>query len=63
MKAEMVNVATEVTEFLRDDYREFTQLFLIYRGAADEVTFWRPGALLKARWMVKQIYSLKLALN
>ena len=23
MKAEMVNVATEVTEFLRDDYREF----------------------------------------
>ena len=59
----MVSVATDVTEFLRDDYREFTQLFLVYLGAADEVTFRRPEALHKAHWMAKLIYSLKLAVN
>ena len=59
----MVECAGQVLEFVRDDYHEFTELSLLYLGAGDkEVTFLRPGALHKARWMAKLIYMLKIAL-
>ena len=55
--------ATEAIDVVRDDYREFTQLALVYLDANDSVvTFQRPCALHKARWMAKLIYTLKIAL-
>ena len=63
MKVRAIARATEQVEFLRDDYREFTELTLVYLSASNgEMTFRRPGALHKARWMAKLIYSLKIAL-
>jgi len=62
MRNETIACATKVTEFLRDDYREFAELSLLFLGAPLEVHFRRPGALHKARWMAKLVYSLKLAL-
>jgi len=63
MKQEAIAHAAKEVEFLRDDYHEFTELSLIYLSAyKDEVTLHRPGALHKARWMAKLIYSLKIAL-
>jgi len=63
LKNEVVIRVSEQVEFLRDDYREFTELSLVYLSASkDEVSFRRPGALHKARWMAKLIYSIKIAL-
>jgi len=63
MRAETIAYASEVLEFVREDYLEFTELSLFFLGAKDgEVGFRRPGALHKARWMAKVIYSLKIAL-
>ena len=63
MKEEVVSLAAEQVEFLRDDYREFTELSLLYLSSTKgEVTFQRPGALHKARWMAKLIFCLKIAL-
>jgi len=63
MRAETITGAAEVTEFARDNYREFTELSLVFLGAAEgEVNFCRPGALHKTRWMAKVIYSLTIAL-
>ncbi|KAK5925702.1 hypothetical protein CgunFtcFv8_018206 [Champsocephalus gunnari] len=46
---------------------EFMQPCLVYLGADSAahtpVTFQRPGALHKARWMAKLLYTLKLALQ
>jgi hypothetical protein len=64
MKVGAIARATEQVEFLRDDYREFTELTLVYLSAYNgEMTFRRPGALHKARWMAKLIYRLKIALS
>ena len=63
MKGETIAIAAEEVEFLRDDYKEFTELTLLYLASEKHaVTFKRPGALHKARWMAKLIYTLKIAL-
>lgn len=49
----------------RDDYREFAELCTVFLDGETEdhpVTFKRPGALHKARWMAKLIYSIKICL-
>ena len=49
----------------RDDYLEFVDLctvFLDGEVAEHQITFKRPGALHKARWMAKLLYSIKLCL-
>jgi hypothetical protein len=48
----------------RDDYRELLQLGLLFLGAAlpADATIHQPGALHRARWMAKLIYSLKIYL-
>jgi hypothetical protein len=51
--------------FRRDDYKEFADLCLLFLDGeveGDKVTFKRPGALHKARWMAKLIYSIKICL-
>jgi len=63
LKDDVIAVATGKVEFLRDDYREFTELSLLYLSSSkDTMIFQRPGALHKARWMAKLIYSLNIAL-
>ncbi|KAJ8373704.1 hypothetical protein SKAU_G00042840 [Synaphobranchus kaupii] len=66
LRAELTVCAAGVLDYKRGDYREFVQLCLVYLGAAGAaqtpVTFQRPGALHKARWMAKLLYTLKLAL-
>ncbi|KAJ4925994.1 hypothetical protein JOQ06_008179, partial [Pogonophryne albipinna] len=66
LRAELVRCAKEVTDHKRGDYREFVQLCLVFLDTGGEeqtaVTFQRPGALHKARWMAKLLYTLKLAL-
>uniref|UniRef100_A0A2S2PCY9 Uncharacterized protein n=1 Tax=Schizaphis graminum TaxID=13262 RepID=A0A2S2PCY9_SCHGA len=48
----------------RDDYKELLQLSLIFLGdeTAKDFKIRRPGALHRARWMAKLIYSLKIFL-
>lgn len=48
----------------RDDYKELLQLSLIFLGDenAKDFKIRRPGALHRARWMAKLIYSLKIFL-
>ena len=52
--------------FTRGDYKELVNLVLLYlsdNGADCNFTgFNRPGALHKARWMAKMIYTLKIDL-
>jgi len=46
----------------RDDYRELLELALIYMGHGPPrgVHLTKPGAMHRARWMAKAIYSLKI---
>src|SRR6218665_3991781 len=48
----------------RDDYRELFELSLIYMGHIPprDIHLVAPGAMHRARWMAKAIYSLKLFL-
>ena len=49
----------------RGDYKELVSLTLLYLNADEdghEVKFQKPGALHKARWMSKLIYSIKIDL-
>ena len=65
-KADVITLANEQVEILRDDYHEFTELALVYLSAAkgeDLVTFRKPVAPRKAMWIAKLIYSLKIALS
>jgi hypothetical protein len=50
-------------QFVRCDYKELVELTLLYlSGDGNDTTFNRPGALHKARWMAKLLYSLKIVL-
>ena len=44
---------------IRDDYKEFLQLALIFIGA-EKYNFCTPGATSNARWMSKALYSFKI---
>lgn len=48
----------------RADYREVLELTIIYLGGVPVrgVSFRRPGALHRARWMARVIYAIKLTL-
>ena len=50
----------------RDDYRELLKLWMISLGhkqpGGKAISFIQPGALHRARWMAKLIYSIKIFL-
>ena len=50
------------TEQPRDDYREFLELAVIFLGDVPErgVRLQMPGAMHRARWMARVIYSIKM---
>ncbi|KAK6183335.1 hypothetical protein SNE40_010836 [Patella caerulea] len=60
-KDELIRLSEQKTEFVRGDYKEMT-LCVSYLSQGTKVTFQRPGAMHKARWMAKLIYTLKLVL-
>ena len=66
LKDSIVNLCREAykADFARGDYKELIQLTLVYLNAAPEgfKRLQRPGALHKARWMSKLLYSLKIVL-
>ena len=49
----------------RDNYKDFAELCTLFLDGDENdsiVTFKRPGALHKARWMAKLLYSIKICL-
>ena len=50
--------------FVRGDYKELVELSLLYLGDTSVLfkSFKKPGALHKARWMSKILYSIKIVL-
>lgn len=66
-RADIINFVEETLmkdNVLRDDYKEFLKLTLIFLGKSDpsSVHFYPPGAIHHARWMAKAIYCLKIYL-
>ena len=57
------NNALEIaTQFSRDDYREMAQLCKFFISGGQHIKLRRPGAIHKARWMSKILYTLKICL-
>ena len=64
-KTEVLQKAQSELSVRRDDYLEFVELCTVFLDGVEEgkvVTFKRPGALHKARWMAKLLYSIKICL-
>jgi hypothetical protein len=61
-RTEMLSFYTEAlkSKAVRDDYHELLQLCYIFLGGSldGNLRFRAPGALHRARWMAKAIYSL-----
>ena len=60
-----VGLAEALVEHQREDYKEFTELCLLYLDNVDKsrpFKFRRPGAVHKARWMAKILYAIKVVL-
>ena len=63
MKQELIQLAEAKKDFVREDYQELLTLAVAYVDpTVTAVSFRRPGALHKARWMSKLIYTLKIIL-
>ena len=64
-KNEMIKMAKDLLKqsFVRGDYKELVTLVLLYLDGGEGFSdFDRPGALHKARWMAKLLYSIKMVL-
>ena len=60
-----VAAAEVLVHHQREDYKEFTELCLLYLDNGDNsrsFNFRRPGAVHKARWMAKVLYAIKMVL-
>ena len=67
-RTSILELAHSELSLCRDDYREFVELCTVFLNdempgrSGQSVTFKRPGALHKARWMAKLLYSIKICL-
>ena len=63
-RSEALQLATASTQHQHDDYKEFSELCLLYLDGLKYTDFSlkRPSALHKARWMAKLLYSAKIVL-
>jgi hypothetical protein len=62
-KETAVAAAKSSAEHQREDYKEFSELCLLYLDLDNkQFHFRRPGAVHKARWMSKILYSIKMVL-
>ena len=60
-----VGLAKAVLEHQREDYKEFTEMCLLYLDNVDKsrpFKFRRLGAVHKARWMTKILYAIKVVI-
>ena len=56
----VINSLKNKTIFAREDYKEFYVLCkILLEQKSDNIHLNQPGALHKARWMAKQLYSIK----
>lgn len=62
MRIDTLEILKSKAEMKRDDYLEFIELCKVFLGDQKELTFKRPGAIHKARWMAKLLYSIKITL-
>jgi hypothetical protein len=65
LKSEVLQKAQSELLVRRDDYLEFIELCTMFLDGVEEgkvITFKKPGALHKARWMAKLLYSIKICL-
>ena len=62
--SEVLRATQAELKLRRDDYKEFIYLCTLFLDTEDTedsvITFNRPGALHKARWMAKLIYSINI---
>ena len=51
-------------DFRRDNYKELIELCVLFLNGNvwKEITFKKPGAMHKARWMAKRLYAIKICL-
>ena len=62
-KQKVLELISVKQEFQRGDYLEFTELCRIFLTFGQHlITFKLPGALHKAKWMGKLLYSIKICL-
>lgn len=59
---DLIDFLNKQGEQVREDYAEFVNLVLTILGAKKDVKFRRPGAMHRARWMAKVIYTLKISM-
>ena len=66
MREDVFELMKSQQKIQRGDYNEFVELCMVYLQKKTEqnpaVSFHRPGAMHKARWMAKLIYSIKICL-
>ena len=62
MRVDSLKILNSKADMKRDDYLEFIELCKVFLGDQKELTFKRPGAIHKARWMAKLLYSIKITL-
>jgi len=61
----VLEIASSESSIHRDDYKEFAELCLVFLDGEEgehKVTFKQPGALHKARWMARLVFSIKICL-
>ena len=64
-RSSVLELTKSELSFRRDNYREFAELCTLFLDGVEgekTVTLKRPGALHKARWMAKLLYSIKICL-
>ena len=61
-RAELLKFASSQAPQARDDYQEFLNLSIIFLGGIphNEIKIRAPGAIHRARWMAKVLYSIKI---
>ena len=62
LKEDALAVANHYQEASRDDYLEFVNLTRKFLDPETPITFMRPGAMHKARWLAKLLYMIKISL-
>lgn len=62
LKDNASSILQSLETFQREDYKELMELCLLFFGGKERISFKRPGAVHKARWMAKLLYAIKICL-
>ena len=66
LRLEALSVCSRHKDFRRDDYKEVVELTTLFLGGDDntgeKAVFKKPGAVHKARWMAKILFTIKVCL-